>query len=603
MSLNLTSLFSSGKEPFPTTPRHVKKWLKDLSLVNMGETTRAFYSELKQLNRIDLPAKQRLEVMELIRPTGRIVLDYLGKHLTARSLPLPPKSQKIGQLARAITLELATGYKLILRDVAQKKESLDVKRLTTATHRALRYLGSAQLLSARVYTSLPNAVWNDINQLYIFAEKNKLAEREIKDDQYETINKSSIATVYKQLCLFAISRPESLHLGEAQKLSSFYETAAELTGLGTAPVLDNNQGVFVVNLLSNEMPHYLSMDKLSSSAANRYLELTRLQNELGNQIKGQNTNTWQIVNDKATLSFDLARRLIQAWSQSGKRRFGRASSENSITTAIGLNTIYQAIEADVDTVSGKGLAEEKPMELSLQTIPDDQQVVDYWNEPIDHNDTLAGQPANVWDLVSSGKTLSDTFTKNQQHELEKKMTLARPESWQDWKIINTSAGGYCLLWPSSDPSKAQVGELIGLREKEGTDYEWRIGTIRWMIYLEKRGLEIGVSLLAPKTLLIQIDKINNKRMKPGLFPAQALMLPGIKTIQQQPTLILPSNLFEPGDDISFTLFGKEMRVILSNKTLFTSTFTQFRYKSFKKNQEHKHEDDSSEGFDSLWSTL
>ena len=211
MSPNLTSFFSSEKEAFPSTPRHVKKWLNDLPLINMGETTKAFYSELKQLNRAELPARQRLEVMELLRPTGRIVLDYLSKHLTARSLPLPPKSQKIGQLSQAITLELATGYKLILRDVAQNKEKLDAKRLTMAIHRALRYLGDAQLLSAKVYTSLPAGIWNDINQLFLFAEKNKLTEAEIKDDQYVTMKQSSINTVYKQLCLFAISRPETLH--------------------------------------------------------------------------------------------------------------------------------------------------------------------------------------------------------------------------------------------------------------------------------------------------------------------------------------------------------------------------------------------------------
>jgi len=603
MSLNLTSLFSSDKEAFPSTPRQVKKWLNDLPLINMGETTKAFYSELKQLNRIDLPARQRFEVMELLRPTGRIVLDYLSKHLVARSLPLPPKSQKIGQLSSAITMELATGYKLILRDVAQKKEKLDARRLTTALHRALRYLGDAQLLSARVYTSLPAAIWNDINQLYVFAEKNGLTDREIKDDQYVTMSKSSINTVYKQLCLFAISRPETLHLGEAQKLSGFYEQAADLAGLSNAPVLDSHQGVFVVNLLSNEMPQYLLIEKLSSSAANRYLDLKRLQEDLSNQIKGQNTNAWHIASDKAVLSFDLARRLIQTWNNSGKRRFGRATSEDTITAAIGLGTIYQAIEEDANTVSAKGQTEEKPTELSLQTVPDEREVFDYWNEPIDHNDTLAGQPANVWDLVSSGATLSDIYAENQKKEIEKRLTLNRPDSWQEWKIINTSAGGYCLLWQAREPSRAQVGELIGLREKEGASHEWRIGTIRWMIYLEKRGLEIGVSLLAPKTLLIQIDKVNNKRMQKDVFPIKALMLPGIKTIQQQPTLILPSNLFVPGDDLSFTLFGKEMRVILSNKTLFTSTFTQFRYKGYQQAQAHSAEDDDSEGFDTLWSSL
>jgi hypothetical protein len=82
------------------------------------------------------------------------------------------------------------------------------------------------------------------------------------------------------------------------------------------------------------------------------------------------------------------------------------------------------------------------------------------------------------------------------------------------------------------------------------------------------------------------------------------MLPGIKTIQQQPTLILPSKQFQVGDDVSFTLFGKEMRVILTKKSLSTATFTQFRYQGYKQARQNQRQTDEDTGsFDTLWSSL
>jgi hypothetical protein len=602
MDFSLTKLFSSPREDFPCTPRQVKKWVKELTIINMGETTRTFYEQLQKLNRVEIPAKDRLEILELIRPMSKIVIDHLSKNLTGRTLPLPPQSQKIGQLTQTMTLEMATGYKMVLRDVVQKKEALDAKRLSTTLHRAMRYLHSSQVLSAKLYSTIPGGIWNDINQLYTFAEKNKLAQKEVRDDQFATLKSSSIESAYIQACLFAISRPEALHMGEAQKLADYYEQASRLVNIQTAPAMDSHQGVYVVNILTAEIPQYMPFEKLSSSGANRYLDLGRLQEQISRQIKDQDTNSWDISSDKTVLSYDLARRLLQSWTINPKRRFGRATSDSVITATIGLQNIYTGIEEDVDSASGKGLTDEKPVELALQTIPDEKQFVDYWGETIDHNDTLAGTPVNVWDLVSSGTIVNDEYLKAKREEVENKVEMKAPESWQNWKVTNTSAGGYCLCWDSDEPSKAQVGELIGLREKEGSDHEWRIGTIRWMVNAGEKGLEIGVQLMAPKTLLIEVSKVNNRRTQD--LPARALMLPGIKTIQQKPTLILPPNLFKVNDDISFSLFGKDMRVVLTKKILSSTTFTQFSYEGFKQaQQKREQQEDEGNNFDTIWSSL
>ena len=95
MHLKIPNKDPIGSNVFPVQPRKVKKWLKQMPLVNIGETTRLFYRGLIQANRESCAVKKRLEVMELMRPTARIILDNLHKYLVARSFPLPPKTHKI----------------------------------------------------------------------------------------------------------------------------------------------------------------------------------------------------------------------------------------------------------------------------------------------------------------------------------------------------------------------------------------------------------------------------------------------------------------------------------------------------------------------------
>ncbi|RMG58311.1 MAG: hypothetical protein D6717_03140, partial [Gammaproteobacteria bacterium] len=575
MEFRLPQILQPNKDSFPSAPRQVKRWIKELPLVNMGETARRFYDGLKQLNRLDIPPKQRLEDMELMRETAHVILDHLGKHFVGRAMPLPPKSRKIAQFNQVLLVELAHGYKHILHDVANRQAKLDNKRLSLAIERALFYLDRSQVLAAQTYTSLPPQLWLEANQLYGFAERNGLSGRSIKEPYFDILKKCNAERLYIKMCLFAISRPEALHLGDARKLDGYLEYGCTLASLLTAPRLDTHESVFVVNIDSADPPQYRHLERLDSSEANRYLDVQKLREELQRQIDSQDTGTFTVVTEKASISFDLARRVLENWDSNAKRRFARAAREDTITTAIGLQQIWQAIEEDV---RDSGDANSSEAELTLQTIPEEEQVKDWWNEPVvDLSDTIHGQPANVWDMVASGTVINDEYIKEKKQELEQLENPPRPESWQEWKIVNASAGGYCLRWEEEGSSRAQVGELIGLREREGRDYEWRIGIIRWMSHNRYGHLEIGVQLLAPKTLTVEIDPPRALRRE-DLKPIPGLMLPGIRTIQQKPTIIVPGGRFRTGDDLSFTLFNRKMHIVLTQKLRSTPNFAQFQYR-------------------------
>ena len=62
--------------------RQVHVWKDQLPLANIGETSHQVFSALKTLNRIELPADQRLRTAELFREP----LEYVARNLEKRYL-------------------------------------------------------------------------------------------------------------------------------------------------------------------------------------------------------------------------------------------------------------------------------------------------------------------------------------------------------------------------------------------------------------------------------------------------------------------------------------------------------------------------------------
>ncbi len=394
--------------------------------------------------------------------------------------------------------------------------------------------------------------------------------------------------------MLALSRPQSLRQGEAEKLTAYFERMSPQCQLSTSPVPDTMDGVYVVNLSTNEPPIYVSMSDLPDSQDIRAFDLSRIVRDLRDTMQQGDFNPTSSIINKSELGFDLMRRLLGSWGGSPKRRFSRAQKDNEITLALGLSNIYQAICDDID--SAKGIVQTPPKpeptlnELTLQTIRDDERADrDDW-----HTST------NAWELVARGNVLSDAYLHSQTED-GSISDAPTPASWESWKITNASAGGYGLCWEGDQPSRAQVGELVGLRDQEGNDFQWRIGVVRWMQFEEGRGLEIGVQLLAPRTLLANVEHIHNRALAEAL-PIKAFILPGIKTIQLPASIVVPANLFRTGDQLSITVFGRQLALTLAKQGEHTSAFSQFRYQASKPKPKeptpHK-----QNNFDSLWGNL
>jgi len=162
---------------------------------------------------------------------------------------------------------------------------------------------------------------------------------------------------------------------------------------------------------------------------------------------------------------------------------------------------------------------------------------------------------------------------------------------------------------SKTTSRAQVGELIGICEKEPDHtYQWRVGVIRWMQYTQKNGLEVGIQVLAPKLIPCKIKRSNKKNED----PFDGLMLPGIKPIQQPSTILVPAHAFKKNDTLNVNIHDRDMEIKLGTIREHTGSFTQFQFSQLSTSPEPDNNDDNGnknkspsnpDDFNSIWSSL
>lgn len=573
-------------ERSPNTLRALRRWKAELPLVNMGETTRLFYLQLRILNRQALTGRNRFELMEELRPTAHIVLAHLEKHLRGLTHPLRGKVVQIAKLNEALLLEMSVGYKHVIHDIVNKSEKVEAKSLVTSVHRAMRYLELNLALLASLYKQASPASWHDLHRLQGFAEQQNFADHDVTDEYYASINASSITDVYKQTCLLAMSQPLRLRTGEAEKLRIFYETASHLCETRKALVPDENGLVHVVSLKSSEPPDHIPLANITTFSNLRGFDLNRLISTLSDMSadEADHSPPPQTGLTKVRLDKQLLQRLITIWSTQEKRRYTRVATNRSIIAATGLKNIIHGINAD-----------ERP-----ELAPEEQFVMGA--EYDENGPTSDGAPPPV--TAPSSPANSGIFGAPYASDLfldEESLTQPKsqpPLSWQEWQIINTGAGGYGLIWNKDQPSSAQVGEVIALREKEYSVHHWRTGMVRWLHNSEERGLEIGLQLLAPRAIVVSIESIMNRSYH-EILPMDALMLPGLKTIQQPPSLLAQTGIFQPGDILEIALLNRKVHIELKTTGESPSFFTQFYYVS----TEIKQEASPKEEFEDLWRRL
>ena len=538
---------------FNTGPAALTAWLDDLPLINTGKSLELLDGALQQINTLMLPPDNRREALERFTTPVMCVTDALKKEFLDKPLPLKDKYLVAATQTLELCNNMATGYRILADDLRNKNR--DKPRLAIALHRALRYLSEILLTSYRIYIQYPEGLWKTINALYALADECNITGHAVTDITLHTHAESSIETVYKQTLLLSLACPYRLR---QKDIHFVYNTLLDWADSSQLHHMNDEKthGLFSINLQSDAPPSYRNLSDISTPDAHIcILDTNRMAARMREHLAAEQGSTGQQTGTNIT---ETMHRLMLAWGVMPKRRSARHPQDAPVRLLIGLSAINRIA---LESVTGKPEAD--------KDIRDTHYLQDPTFEGATSIDTgpLSGKSSRQA-ITADNNPFKGAYAADN-------MSTSRIESW---KIADISAGGYCLLWDSDKVSCAQVGELIALIEEgQHAPDTWQLGTIRRMKFTEERGLELGIQLLSPGARTVWAQPLNNGVSKGDRI--QGILLPGIATIRQQASLLLPSLPLRTGCTARIEDNGKTETVKLTRQLENTGSFAQYHFTS------------------------
>jgi hypothetical protein len=137
------------------------------------------------------------------------------------------------------------------------------------------------------------------------------------------------------------------------------------------------------------------------------------------------------------------------------------------------------------------------------------------------------------------------------------------------KVVNASAGGYCLEFLGPKGIMLKAGELM-LLDSEGA---WILAQVSWLRHIKRQRYRLGIELISPKIepWLVTLPDINGEAQK----HTRALVIPEIG--EEEARIILPSLNHFVGQKL--VAFNHECQVnwTLSYETRCTGVFSEYRF--------------------------
>ena len=578
-------------------PRKLREWVDGLPMMNVGETSRQVFQTLQELTRLQVEPADRLELLEVLRPTVHAVCNALAKHYLNRSVMLPERATKVATLAQAMQSHLATGYKSVvvtsLDKLARKRDPETVRIASVAAHRAVTELTGNLLRSTQLYLSTPPNLWLELHALYLVAVQQQLAGS-VSDPEGRYADKSTIEEAYIRALLLATCKPNKLRQSEIAQICQLGELWAPLVQLRE---LGGAAELFVFDLSRDAPPTYRALAQPGAADHVRAIVPNALVDHLNNVFRQSQQGATRAAGE-AALSPGLLQHLVQAWSELSERSFSRVAHEGTLDLSLGLTATHYFLagKRDFDTmmqgVQAKYLIHDadnpflKARAVGNPHRPDDRTGKD------------------VWSLAFGSVETNQEVEYKLAFQAKQEQGPDRYDTHQ-CQIVNISPGGYCVEWAGDVPASVKAGEILGLREDGESG--WSVGVIRWVKQLPGHGAQLGIEVLAPKAKPCGARVI--KKTGEATEYMRTLLLPELKAVGRAATLITPALTFRSGYKLVLNLDGEEVKAHLNEQVSATQSFSQFEFTLMRRPSETDAgaatpdagpEDDD---FDTIWASL
>ncbi len=476
----------AAAQPTVAEPQHAKALAGHLDHLGQAAALQALCQYLHESNRLPLRPEDRLQALEALQPaTERLLEDLANLYITHR-LPLTGEARDAAAQARSLLIELGYGYKRVLMEYTHKLTTEGRRTLPFLLSRLMRVLATSLSSAYSTYSPTPAGTWQELHQLYHYASFYGL-DRHALNAGEDGQPPATLASIYREVLLFALIDPYHLQPGEARTVQILVGHFQRFLQIEPYREDENGAGLFLIQTSQDKPPRPLSMmggtviapmDKLlDARELIQYVHLVRQRYE-----DGDNTELAALPITEGRLALlALLTRLERHWSSPPRRAFHRQPGRHVLELAPGLQAIAALAAPDLSAPAADG---RRPVSLP------------------------GGAGRNS-------------------------------QASERWQVINESPGGLALRQDSKVPTRVVVGEQIAVRHAESG--AWQPGVVRWVHDAPDSVLECGVQLQAPRLQVLTL------RLDAADSPARpALQLPALANLQRPALLVLARGSFGAG---------------------------------------------------------
>ena len=424
-------------------PKQVKAWIESLPLAQSLDAGRKLCAHLAALNRAKIDLDTRLQILDVYRPTAAVALEELDAIYGKSTLPLGPRAREALILARDLSAELATGYKIALVEKSGRLIAFGAKKqLPVLIVRAMEYLIAGLRASYKSYTPVPVGVWGEMHQLYLHAEQQGVAKEIVDPD-----TKSTPFDLYCEALLLSLTDPYRLVQGETDRIIAQARAYRGVVTLGRERPATRSGAHFIVPCDIDKPPKpSLSANDDAGGPNWRMLDANPMVDKLRAKKQAAETGNVSATMSKAMGPDGLAMlgRLIILWGDPPKRTQRRNPGESTVAICVGLKAVghFVSFEPKVDP-RAEADALKKGITMPLMALPTDD----------------ASQAIPVF----------------------------------EWDVVNESSGGLKVRRMGATQQPIGVGEVVGVKLMNRS--RWTVGVARWITMFDEGGMEFGVQFL------------------------------------------------------------------------------------------------------------
>ena len=497
-----------------------KRWIESLPLTNVESSQHALTQQIALVRQAALAPLELLRVLEALREPAAYLQDELTRKYVGKPQPLDATEAASWTQVLRLWQEFIAAYALCLCRDAHLRGDPGVKNHDALiAMRCLRYTSSAMLEHYRAYRQAPGDLWQQLHQLYAFAEQGGFAHTTVADEFNHQEAVSSCATVYRQALLVQLANPFALSGRQLGVLLRWSANWAGLVNLATEPLPPSAIPALAIDLAGGAGPVFA--EGLEPLTSLRYLDLEQIGRTLRQVItllkQGQTPAQLGLGDDARQPGCEnLLMLLYIQWCRADNRRGEpRDPTDEQAQVCLGMHAAHFNISGRAFRAPGTSLS-----------------------------------PQEAHDMQLFGHISERT---------ERSLASRQSSAVESWQLINQSNSGFFMCMRRELDAQWRIGhnQLVAVRRRSSKLFH--LGLVQWLRVEENNELFAGVRLFP--------GIARAAAMKPANFDApsgikgfeRGLLLAELPAQSTPATLILPTGWYQPGRLVE--LHGEQKQVV------------------------------------------